>query len=137
MNLHLEHSELAECTAGCRATSSLGICREQAKPLMSKVLQMTAMSSAASSQSLSSLTLQNAQSYTRAGTKGLFSASPELQLELEVAAKAMLAEKVHMASTAITSIGCWPNHCIRGPATAAQHLHAVKLSCTATLAGPA
>ena len=85
---------------------------------MAKVMQTAALSSAASSQSLSSLTLHNAQSYTRAGTKGLFSASPELQLELEVAAKAVLTDKVRMESIAIMS----NNHCHNSVFTCPQWL---------------
>ena len=53
-----------------------------------------AISRPASSTSLSSLTLHDAQGYTRAGAGSLFAASPELQMELEVAAKAILADKV-------------------------------------------
>ena len=53
-----------------------------------------AISRPASLTSLSSLTLQDAQGYTRAGAGSLFAASPELQMELEVAAKAILADKV-------------------------------------------
>ena len=55
---------------------------------------LAAISRSASATSLSSLTLHDAQGYTRGGTGSLFAASPELQMELEVAAKAILAAKV-------------------------------------------